>query len=63
MGFLWDLMQQSQIQQHGDRAASTEQRVIQLEAEVARLSALVRELIVRLETKLDSDLDGNGRVG
>ncbi|MDQ3206512.1 MAG: hypothetical protein M3Q40_08440 [Pseudomonadota bacterium] len=63
MGFLWDLYQQSQISKHTDRTASVEQRLERTEDEVERLSALVRELIGRLESKLGADLDDDGRVG
>jgi len=63
MGFLWDLYQQSQISKHKDRTATVEQRLQQTEEEVERLSALVRELIGRLEARLGEDLDQDGRVG
>jgi hypothetical protein len=63
VGFLWDLFQQTQIERHIDRADSVEERVASLEGEVQRLSGLVRELIGRLETKFEADMDGDGRVG
>lgn len=63
MGFLWDLYQQNQISKHKDRTASVEQRLAQTEEEVERLSTLVGELIRRLETKLGTDLDGDGQAG
>ncbi len=63
MAFLWDLYQQSQIRKHKDRTASVEQRLAEMEDEVDQLSALVRELIGRLESKLGADLDANGQVG
>lgn len=63
MAFLWDLYQQSQISKHKDRTASVEQRLQQTEDEVERLSELVRELIGRLESRLGTDLDEDGKVG
>lgn len=63
MGFLWDLYQQSQISKHKDRTATVEERLDRAEDEVERLSGLVQELIGRLEARLGTDLDDNGRVG
>lgn len=63
MGFLWDLYQQSQISRHKDRTATVEQRLQQTEEEVEQLSALVRELIGRLESRLGADLDKDGKIG
>ena len=63
MGLFWDRYQQSQISKHGDRAATVETRVAQLEQEVEQLSTLMRELIGRLEKHVGVDLDRDGRVG
>lgn len=63
MGLFWDLYQQSQISKHGERAATVETRVAQLEQEVEQLSTLMRELIGRLEKHVGVDLDRDGRVG
>ena len=63
MGLFWDLYQQSQISQHSERAATTEMRVDQLEQEVHRLGALLRDVIGRLEQHVGVDLDRDGRVG
>lgn len=63
MAFLWDLYQQSQISKHKDRTASVEQRLQETEEELERLSALVHELIGRLESRLGADLDEDGKVG
>ena len=63
MGLFSDLYQQSQISQHGERAATLEARVGQLEREVQQLSALLREVIGRLEKHVGVDLDRDGRVG
>ena len=63
MGLFWDLYQQSQISEHGDRAASLEARVEHLERENTRLATLLRDVIGRLEKHVGVDLDHDGRVG
>ena len=63
MGLFWDLYQQSQISEHGERAATIEARVENLERENERLATLLREVIARLEKHVGVDLDKDGRVG
>jgi chaperonin cofactor prefoldin len=63
MGLFWDLYQQSQISEHGQRAESLEARVEQLERQNERLATLLREVIGRLEKHVGVDLDKDGRVG
>jgi hypothetical protein len=63
MGLFWDLYQQSQISEHGERQATVEMRVARLEQEVDRLSSLLREVIGRLEKHVGVDLDRDGRIG
>ena len=63
MGLFWDLVQQSQISEHRDRAESLEARVARLEQENDRLATLVREVIGRLEKHVGVDLDKDGRIG
>jgi chaperonin cofactor prefoldin len=63
MGLFWDLLQQSQISEHRDRAESLEARVDRLEQENDRLATLLREVIGRLEKHVGVDLDKDGRVG
>jgi hypothetical protein len=63
MGLFFDLYQQSQISEHGERQATVEVRVDRLEREVDRLSSLLREVIGRLERHVGVDLDHDGRVG
>jgi hypothetical protein len=63
MGLFFDLYQQSQISQHGERQATVEVRVDRLEREVDRLSSLLREVIGRLEKHVGVDLDRDGRIG
>ena len=63
MGLFWDLYQQSQISEQGDKAHSLEARVDRLERENERLATLLREVIGRLEKHVGIDLDQDGRVG
>ena len=62
MGVFWDLLQQSQISDHRDRAESLEARVGRLEQENDRLATLLREVIGRLEKHVGVDLD-KGKTG
>lgn len=54
---------QSQISSTQDRHASLEQRVAMLESELRRTQAVLHTLIGRLEERLQTDLDQDGRVG
>ena len=63
MGLFWDLYQQSQISEQGERSATLEARVDRLEREVYQLSQLLREVIARLEKHVGVDLDRDGRIG
>lgn len=63
MGFLWDLVQHSQIQEQGERTGSLEARVEALEVELRQTRELLAEALKRLEDKLDDDFDGDGKVG
>jgi hypothetical protein len=63
MGFLWDLIQHSQIQQQGERTGTLESRVTRLEAELHQTRKLLAEALTRLETRLGDDLDRDGKVG
>jgi hypothetical protein len=63
MGLFWDLYQQSQITSQADRAATLEERVDRMEAEMRRTQQLVRAVIERLEKQVGADLDQDGRIG
>ncbi len=63
MGFLWDLIQHSQIQQQGERTGSLESRVTRLEAELSQTRQLLMEALKRLEARLGDDLNRDGKVG
>jgi hypothetical protein len=63
MGFLWDLVQQSQISSQQQLSATLEQRVAALEGELRRTQELLHALVMRLEAHLGADLDRDGKVG
>jgi hypothetical protein len=63
MGFLWDLLQQSQISRHSQQSGNLEQRVAALEGEIRRTQGVLHELITRLEQHVGQDLNDDGRVG
>ena len=63
MGLFWDLIQQSQISSTQERHASLEERVARLESELQRTQSVLHTLIERLEERLQSDLNQDGRVG
>ena len=63
MGIFWDLLQQSQISRQQSRAATLDERVQQLEVELAATRQTLHELLQRLETHLGEDLDRDGAIG
>lgn len=63
MGFLWDLIQHSQIQEQGQRTGTLESRVAALEAELRQTRQLLRQALERLEKKFGDDFDGDGKAG
>jgi hypothetical protein len=63
VGFLWDLIQQSEINSQRERASTLEGRVTALEEGLEQTNELVRLLLQRLERSLGKDLDGDGSIG
>lgn len=63
MGFLWDMIQHSQIQEQGNRTGSLEARVERLEGELSQTRQLLAEMLKRLEARLGEDFDRDGKVG
>jgi hypothetical protein len=63
MGFLWDLVQQSQISNAQQQNASLAERVASLESELRHTRELLHTLIARLEQNLRTDLDADGQIG
>jgi hypothetical protein len=63
MGIFWDLIQQDELQKQEDKANSLEDRVEQLEQELAATRTLLKKTLVALETHLTQDIDGDGKMG
>lgn len=63
MGFLWDLVQHSQIEEQSKRAGTLEARVVQLESELQQVRQTLNEALRRLEQRFGEDLDGDKRIG
>lgn len=63
MGLLWDLIQQSQLSDHGERAISLEERVARLERELRHTQSVLQNALMILEERLGEDLDADQRVG
>ena len=63
MGLIWDMIQHGQIRESRAHAASLEQRVDYLEAELRRTNEALITLLKTLEQRFGEDLDRDGRVG
>ena len=63
MGLFWDLIQQSQLSSHKQRAESLEDRIESLEDNLQKTQELLLSLLQRLEESLGQDIDGDGKVG
>lgn len=63
MGFLWDLVQNSQIEEQSKRAGTLEARVAQLENELRQVQQTLHEALRRIEHRFGEDLDGDQHIG
>ena len=63
MGIFWDLMQENKLKEQQDQADSLEERVGQLEMELARTKELLSKTLVALEEHIGEDIDGDGITG
>ncbi|WP_223032872.1 hypothetical protein [Hanstruepera marina] len=63
MGIFWDLLQQDELEKQQAQANSVEERVKQLEEELASTKALLKKTLIALETHLVQDIDGDGKAG
>lgn len=63
MGIFWDLLQQDELQKQENKANSLEERIEQLEQELANTRTLLKKTLVALETHLNQDIDGDGKMG
>jgi chaperonin cofactor prefoldin len=63
MGFIWDIIQQSQIGDTANRASTLERRVEDLEHQIRSMNRALVSLVQALEKRFGEDLNGDGRVG
>ncbi|SFB51730.1 hypothetical protein [Algoriphagus aquimarinus] len=63
MGLFWNLIQQSQIQDHKSKAETLEARVRNLEWELANTRELLIKTLKILEEQSGKDIDGDGKIG
>ncbi len=63
MGLFWDLIQQSQIEDQKEHAASLEERVAHLEKDLRKTQELLAKTLSVLETHVGKDIDGDGITG
>ena len=63
MGLFWDLVQQSQISDQPTKAESLEDRISQLELELASTKSLLNKTLRILEEVVGKDIDGDGITG
>lgn len=63
MGIFFDLMQQTEIERQQKQADSIEDRVEQLETELASTKELLIKTLHVLEEHVGTDIDGDGIAG
>lgn len=63
MGFIWDVIQQSQIGEAADRTQSLERRVELLEEQLRATNRALATVVRALEARFGEDLNDDGRVG
>ncbi|MEB2776545.1 hypothetical protein SYJ56_14575 [Algoriphagus sp. D3-2-R+10] len=63
MGLFWNLIQQSQIQDHKTKAETLEARVRNLEWELANTRELLVNALKILEEQSGKDINGDGKIG
>lgn len=63
MGIFWDLVQQDELNKQEKKAKGLEERIEQLETDLATTRELLRKTLVALEEHLSRDIDGDGKTG
>jgi len=63
MGIFWDLLQQDELEKQQEQANSLDDRVELLEKELANTKDLLRKTLAALETHVQIDIDGDGKMG
>jgi hypothetical protein len=63
MGFFWDLIQESKLEEQQKQADSIDGRVVYLEKELKKTKEVLQKTLVALEKHLNVDIDGDGVTG
>lgn len=63
MGIFWDLMQQNQLHNQQKKTDSVVERIHYLERELELTKELLNKTLSALETHLNKDIDGDGKLG
>lgn len=63
MGFFWDLIQQNEIQEQGEKAKNLEEKVAFLEKKLEKTNETLQKTLIALENYLGKDIDGDGKKG
>lgn len=63
MGLFWDLIQQSQLEDQKNKAATLEQRVADLEHQLDKMQDLLLRTLRLLEERSGQDIDNDGQIG
>lgn len=60
MGIFWELMQENEREEQKSRADTLEERVDELETDLAKTRKLLRKTLEALEHHIQKDIDGDG---
>ena len=63
MGIFWDLVQQDELEEQKEKAKTIEDRVAELEKNLANTRELLKKTLATLEIHLSKDIDGDGKLG
>lgn len=63
MGIFWELLQQDELDKQQKQADKIEDKVANLEQELASTKALLRKTLIALEEHINQDIDGDGVTG
>ncbi|MDT0540156.1 MULTISPECIES: hypothetical protein [Croceitalea] len=63
MGIFWDLLQENELEKQQKQADSIEERVKELENQLANTKTLLKKTLEALELHLNKDIDGDGQTG
>jgi len=63
MGIFWDLLQEDELEKQQKQTDSLDDRVLHLETELSKTKDLLRKTLEALETHVQIDIDGDGKLG